>query len=62
MRRRFMFLRADADRIAELQALGKTLISNARRLVEATSRAHPNAGSPTETTEDALVVPSARLG
>ena len=52
-----MVLRADTDRVAELHALGETLISNARRLVEAAPAAVPtNASPPTETTEDALVV------
>ena len=55
-----MALRADGDRVAELDALGKTLIDNARQRVEAHCpdrlARYTNVGSPTETTDDELVV------
>ena len=52
-----MALHAGGDRISELDALGKTLIDNARQRVETDRLArHANASSPTEITDHALVV------
>ena len=53
----FMVLRADPDRVSDLRALGETLIDNARQRVEADRLARDtDDGSPTETTDDELVV------
>ena len=52
-----MALRATGDRVAELDALGKTLIDNARQHVEADRLARDaNDDAPTEHAYDALVV------
>ena len=52
-----MVLRADADRVSDLRALGETLIDNARQRVEADRLARDtDVGPPTETADDELVL------